>query len=174
MVDVQKKIIIVGLDNSGKSSIIFALLGKNNLSDFSQKPTLGINMENLSSDNVDFTIWEVGGQELYRNKFLDEFDRRIDGVHKIIFVVDVRDKERYDVFIEYFENIIGKLLLHKFFPKVSVFLHKFDPDIEKDPNFSDGILNQNLLNRVNDIIGDDFDLEILKTTIFTVFQKSNF
>ena len=54
---------MLGLDNSGKTSILYRLkLGKPKKT----IPTIGFNVETLEYKNIAFTVWDVGGQEKLR------------------------------------------------------------------------------------------------------------
>ncbi|MHA1130339.1 MAG: ADP-ribosylation factor-like protein [Candidatus Helarchaeota archaeon] len=56
------KIVIMGLDNSGKTSIVLSLSKDTNLlSYFSLKPTQGINISTLEENGLRFVIWDFGG-----------------------------------------------------------------------------------------------------------------
>ena len=57
------KILFIGHDNSGKTSILHALQGIKNLPSFLKiKPTKGRNIRNFKAYNSNFTIWDLGGQ----------------------------------------------------------------------------------------------------------------
>ena len=52
------KILMIGLDAAGKTSILYKLqLGEN----ISSVPTIGFNVETLKYKNLNFTIWDIGG-----------------------------------------------------------------------------------------------------------------
>lgn len=54
----DKRILMVGLDAAGKTTILYKMkLGEN----VSSVPTIGFNVETLSYKTVKFTIWDVGG-----------------------------------------------------------------------------------------------------------------
>lgn len=59
----EMRILMLGLDNSGKTSILYRLkLGKPKKT----IPTIGFNVETLEYKNIAFTVWDVGGQEKLR------------------------------------------------------------------------------------------------------------
>ena len=59
----EMRILMVGLDASGKTSILYRLkLGKPKKT----IPTIGFNVETLEYKNIAFTVWDVGGQEKLR------------------------------------------------------------------------------------------------------------
>ncbi len=59
----DKKILLVGLDNAGKSTLLYKLkLGET----IQSVPTVGFNVETVEYKKLDFLIWDVGGQESIR------------------------------------------------------------------------------------------------------------
>jgi len=58
------KIVILGLQNAGKTTILYRLsLGQL----VSTKPTIGSNVEEINLNNVKFQAWDLGGQESMRS-----------------------------------------------------------------------------------------------------------
>lgn len=167
------KIVIMGLDNCGKTSILLSLQKKTNiLSYFSLKPTQGLNILKLQSEGKDFSVWELGGQVKYRAEYLKDVEKYTLGADRILFVIDVQDVQRYQLALQYLEAMISQLIKTKDRPEISVFLHKFDPGLEEIESFTSEMLSSRLLNRINTIIPSDFEFHIFKTTIFTIFQKT--
>jgi hypothetical protein len=59
----QKRILILGLDNSGKTTLLYKLqLGET----VSTLPTIGFNVERICYRNIEFTCWDIGGQKKIR------------------------------------------------------------------------------------------------------------
>ena len=83
------RILMVGLDAAGKTTILYKLkLGEL----VTPIPTIGFNVEEVTYKNVHFTVWDVGGQKKLRNMWKHYYD----GVHAIIFVVDSADHDRIE------------------------------------------------------------------------------
>ncbi len=170
---ITKKIVIMGLDNSGKSSIVLCLKGVKNLTSFSAiKPTRGFEINKFNTMGSDFNIWDFGGQEKFREDYVKNFKNHIKGTNKLIYVVDIQDRERYDLSLQYLVKIITLLQENKLNPDFSLFLHKFDPDIELINKEINEELIQTLINQIKDIIPQNFQHQIYTTSIYTVFQKS--
>lgn len=166
--DVSKKILIMGLDNAGKTSIVLSLKGfKNLLTFYSLTPTKGIDIVNIEALNSRFNIWDFGGQEVYRDGYLKNFESHITGTEKIIFVIDVQDKERYDIALEYLQKITNELKEENLDVDFSIFLHKFDPGVEIN---SDTV--KELTQRILRIMPEEINYELYKTTIYTTFSKT--
>jgi len=168
-----KKIVLMGLDNSGKTSIVLCLKGVKNLSSFSSiKPTRGYQINKFSTLGSKFNIWDFGGQEQFREDYFKNFKNHIKGTSKLIYVLDIQDRERYDLSLKYLAKIIALLKENKLNPEFSLFLHKFDPDMEIINKEIKGEITQPLIKKIENIIPQSFPHQIYKTSIYTVFQKS--
>ncbi|NVM04318.1 MAG: GTP-binding protein [Candidatus Helarchaeota archaeon] len=168
------KILIMGLENSGKTSIVLSLTRNTNLLSYcSLKPTVGINRVKFEEEESDtqFSIWDFGGQKQYRKDYLNDLDKHLIGIDKLIYVIDVQDGEKYDLTLQFLENIVNFLKKIEDSFEFLIFLHKFDPGLEKLDQYSDEMISSNLINKISKIIPSDFNYKIFKTTIYTVFHK---
>jgi small GTP-binding protein len=169
-----KKVAIMGLDNSGKTSIVLCLKGvKNLLSFYSLNPTKGIKVNKFDILGTKFNIWDFGGQEQFRKDYLNNFTDHIKGTNKIIFVIDIQDTQRYQLALDFLEIIIGLLVKNSIKVEFSIFLHKYDPDLElmnKEFNHKNV---QNLVAEIKNMIPANFPFTIEKSSIYTIFQKSS-
>ena len=167
-----KKVLVMGLDNSGKTSIVLCLMGVKNLSSFSSlNPTRGVKINRFQALGSEFNIWDFGGQQKLREDYLKNFSYHIKGASKLIYVIDIQDEKRYDTALNYLAEIIKLLKKNKISLEFSLFLHKFDPDLEiLKKEIKEEVL-QSLLKQIDDIIPPDFPFAIYKTSIYTVFQK---
>lgn len=171
---VLQKIIILGLDNSGKTCILVSLKEDTNLlSYFSLKPTKGVHIERFDCDEVNMAIWDFGGQNKYREDYLREFSKYLDGVDKAIYVIDVQDRERYELALDYLKEIIEKIIAEKLKVDFSVFLHKYDPNLKKQEEFKDidEIVKKELIEKIRALFPSDYNHKIFRTSIYTVFDK---
>ncbi len=167
-----KKIIFIGLDNGGKTSIVLSLKGQNLMSLKSSNPTRGIETSSLNIKDEKFNIWDFGGQEQYRNIHLEDFKNNFQETDKIIYVIDIQDQERYSLALDYLMLIIKKLGNQIDKIKFSVFLHKTDPNLKKTlPDLTDEII-EDLITRIKEVIPSSFWDEIFKTSIYTVFERT--
>jgi small GTP-binding protein len=175
---IPAKIVLLGLDNSGKSSIVLSLKEKSNIMSFlSLKPTKGYNIEKFESGNdYNFNIWDLGGQKEYRMSYLQNFNFYMEGVSRVIFVIDVQDIERYDLALKYFEDIINLLNKQEMKVPLSIYLHKFDPGLTEQEKFSniEDILKLKIIDKLKKSIPPDWDFDIFKTCIYTIFEKVSY
>jgi small GTP-binding protein len=167
-----KKVLIMGLDNSGKTSIVLCLRGVKNLSSFSSlNPTRGFKINKFQTLGSEYSIWDFGGQEQFREGYLNDFQTHIKKTNKFIYVLDVQDQERFDKSLDYLEKIVILLKKHNVNIDFSIFLHKYDPDLEfTNKEFSAKVVSD-LIRNIKELIPNDFMYKIYKTSIYTVFQK---
>lgn len=97
---VDKKILMLGLDAAGKSTLLYKLkLGEN----VQTLPTIGFNVEGIeTSNNVMMTVWDVGGQDKLRPLWKHYFR----GSDALVFVVDSSDTTRMQEAREELERIL--------------------------------------------------------------------
>jgi small GTP-binding protein len=85
----EMRILMVGLDAAGKTTILYKLkLGEV----VTTIPTIGFNVETVEYKNINFTVWDVGGQHKIRPLWRHYFANTA----AVIFVVDSSDTERID------------------------------------------------------------------------------
>ena len=171
----SRKILLIGLDNSGKTSIAQSLQGITNLPSFqNMKPTQGLDIRNINALNSEFAIWDLGGQESFRGEYLVNFDQYLLGANKLIYVFDIQDIDRYNLSIEYFNKILDlvEARADKTNLEISIFLHKFDPDLkEMRIDLTDQIIDE-FKNRIKKRMEkSDFFYQIFETTIYALFKK---
>jgi len=83
----QCRILMLGLDAAGKTTILYQLkLGEQ----AKTKPTLGFNVETVTFKNIEFMVWDMGGQDAIRHLWRHYYEN----AEALIFVVDSADPER--------------------------------------------------------------------------------
>lgn len=60
---IEHKIVLVGLDNAGKTTILYQFLMNEVVH---TSPTIGSNVEEVVWKNIHFIMWDLGGQESLR------------------------------------------------------------------------------------------------------------
>ena len=86
----EVRILVLGLDNAGKSCVIKKLCGE----DISKvEPTLGFNIKTLEFRGYKLNVWDVGGQKTIRSYWRNYFEQ----TDAIVWVVDSADKRRLEV-----------------------------------------------------------------------------
>jgi len=78
------KIIIVGLNNAGKTTILYKLALNEVIV---TQPTIGSNVEEVAHNNLKMQVWDLGGQETLRNSW----DAYYQNTNAVIYVIDAAD-----------------------------------------------------------------------------------
>ncbi|XP_030283960.1 ADP-ribosylation factor-like protein 6 isoform X1 [Sparus aurata] len=115
----EVNVLCLGLDNSGKTTIINQLKPanhSNHLGPFSEEwkhvsqtqtqeivPTIGFNIEKFKNSSLSFTVFDMSGQSRYRNLW----EHYYKASHAIIFVIDSGDKLRMVVAKEELEILLN-------------------------------------------------------------------
>ncbi|PKU81279.1 ADP-ribosylation factor-like protein 2 [Dendrobium catenatum] len=83
----EMRILMVGLDNSGKTTIVLKINGEDTSI---ISPTLGFNIKTIKYQKYSLNIWDVGGQKTIRSYWRNYFEQT-DG---LVWVVDSSDLRR--------------------------------------------------------------------------------
>ena len=85
----EYKILIIGLNNAGKSTIL-ELFKTGEL--HQPKPTIGYEYEELQFNNVNLKVWDLSGQENFRTVWKHYYV----GVRGIVFVIDSSEADKIE------------------------------------------------------------------------------
>ncbi|XP_063728832.1 E3 ubiquitin-protein ligase TRIM23-like [Symsagittifera roscoffensis] len=100
---IEMRLVMLGLNNAGKTSILFKL--KQNEFVPTTLPTIGFNVETVEYKNLQFNIWDVGGdpklRPLWKHYYLN--------TQALIFVVDSSDQSR----LSEAQSELSRLMLEK-------------------------------------------------------------
>jgi small GTP-binding protein len=95
------RMLMVGLDAAGKTTILYQLKMNETVKTI---PTIGFNVETLDYKGLNFTVWDVGGQDKIRVLW-KHYYQNTDG---LIFVVDSNDKDRVDDAAEELKKMLAE------------------------------------------------------------------
>ena len=113
----EMRILMVGLDAAGKTTILYKLkLGEV----VTTIPTIGFNVETVQYKKIEFTVWDVGGQDKIRPLWRHYFQN----TQGLIFVVDSNDRERVAEASEELQKMLREDELRE--AKLLVFANKQD------------------------------------------------
>jgi ADP-ribosylation factor-like protein 3 len=85
--DKEAKILVLGLDNAGKTTLLKLLSNEDpNITE----PTQGFNVKSIVRESFKLNVWDIGGQAEIR-KYWENYYDNVDG---LIFVVDSSDDIR--------------------------------------------------------------------------------
>mmetsp|Transcript_24293 Transcript_24293/g.72118 ORF Transcript_24293/g.72118 Transcript_24293/m.72118 type:complete len:178 (-) Transcript_24293:177-710(-) len=83
----EARILVLGLDNAGKTTILRAL-SEEDITTIT--PTQGFNIKSLQRDGFNLNIWDIGGQRSIRPYWRNYFD----STDALIYVIDSADRNR--------------------------------------------------------------------------------
>jgi ADP-ribosylation factor protein 1 len=97
----EHRILMVGLDAAGKTTILYKLkLGEV----VTTIPTIGFNVETVEYKKISFTVWDVGGQDKIRALWRHYYQN----THGLIFVVDSNDRDRVETAKEELHKMLNE------------------------------------------------------------------
>jgi len=163
-----KKIIISGLDNAGKTSILTTF---NKRYDFEEEikelmPTKKVVYQKTEFLNNEITFWDMGGQEMYRKEYQSNPDMFFPDTDLVIYIIDIQDKERFEISIEYLFTILKYFDTNNLKVPLIVAFHKFDPERINDEELID---NANIL--TDKLMGlEQLHMIFLQSSIYNVYS----
>ncbi len=137
------KVVVAGLDNAGKTSLLIALDKKFEFYENVKKlpPTMGIQRTQFTFLSRDIIRWDFGGQEQYRNVYLSQMDRNLYEISLLFYVIDIQDQSRFPAAMEYFEKIIQFFEKNTLDVPIIIILNKYDPEIRENLKINHHIMN---------------------------------
>ncbi|CAD6187721.1 unnamed protein product [Caenorhabditis auriculariae] len=115
----EHKVILVGLDNAGKTTILYHYLTGDVVD---TKPTIGSNVEEITFRNLKFVMWDIGGQESLRQSWSSYYNH----THCVIIVIDSADIVRLAVI----KSQLYTMLEHEDLSKASLLVLANKQDLE--------------------------------------------
>ncbi|XP_042206094.1 ADP-ribosylation factor-like protein 5B [Homarus americanus] len=115
----EHKIVMVGLDNAGKTTILYQLLMNEVVH---TSPTIGSNVEEVVWKNLHFIMWDLGGQESLRSAWNTYYTN----TEFVILVIDSTDRERLSITREE----LYKMLAHEELSRAAVLIYANKQDVK--------------------------------------------
>lgn len=163
------KVIISGLDNAGKTSILTALDKKYDFEkDIVQlKPTIRVEYHKMNFLRSNTVFWDMGGQEQYREIYVNYQDVYFDSTDLLIYVIDIQDPERFDNSLEYLNAILTYFSESNMDVPIIITFHKYDPELKADEEIlaNIGKLREKLLDMY-----PDFNILFQQSSIYDIIS----
>jgi len=162
----QKKLLLIGLDNGGKTSILAVLQDKFSIIK-DLLPTRGVKREKLDFFGYPIISWDLGGQVQYREKlYFNKPELFFGDVDLILYVIDIQDPERFGETANYFKEVIDALDELKEYPPILIILNKSDQDIRRTIQWQKSV--DTIKSKFNGILNnkENFKIEYCDTSIF--------
>ena len=164
----HKKILMIGLDNGGKTSILAVLQDKFSIIK-SLLPTRGVKREKLDFFGYPILSWDLGGQVQYREKlYFNRPELFFTEADLVLYVIDTQDSDRFAEAANYFREVLKVLKELNEFPPILVVLSKSDQDIRTSLEWQNNI--SAIKNKFNNIVREQENTSI-KYSDTTIYQK---
>merc|ERR1712070_1336352 len=95
----EARILILGLDNSGKTTILKKMSDEDITNVL---PTQGFNVKSVSQDGCKLTVWDIGGQQSFRPYWRNYFESS----DALVYIVDSSDLRRLEESSEELQKLI--------------------------------------------------------------------
>ncbi|MFX0062049.1 MAG: ADP-ribosylation factor-like protein [Candidatus Hermodarchaeota archaeon] len=168
------KIILLGLAESGKTTIL-KVVSEGYIPDKKApySATLDYTRKNISLFGKKLTVFDLGGQKAFLDRFIGELAEFIfSGVKILIFVVDIVEVNRLSLAKYYLDLALKRIKQYSSTAAVYVFLHKVDLIDQKDQTrmneFSKNI--KTFLSTESDYPVTFFETSVFDPAIFQVFK----
>jgi GTPase SAR1 family protein len=125
------KLLFTGLDNAGKTTIIYGLQREFSKIAF-LKPTRGAQRRIFEFMGKEIAEWDLGGQVSYRISYLKNPGKYFDDTEIAIYVIDVQNRVRLAEAISYLKDVVATFRELEIAPPIYVFLHKYDPALRRN------------------------------------------
>jgi GTPase SAR1 family protein len=167
----EVKIILAGLDNAGKSSM---LVGLRRMYGFEEdvkrlKPTIRIDYYRREFLNMKLNFFDMGGQVKFRESYLKR-PIYFESVNVMIFLIDIQDEERFTESVDYLGKILG-VLKETEYPKeypVYVCFSKADFDLVQN-NVIDFLSRMKMIKDLIKKYYSDFKFNYYSTSIYNLY-----
>lgn len=151
---------MAGLDNSGKTSILYAL--KDRFTLINPAPTLGVERDRFEVLGFPIFRWDLGGQTRFRQTYLAN-PRVFAETNLMFFIVDIQERSRFGEAVEYYEEILEVFKKIEEKPQIILCFHKFDPDLRNDERV---LSNIEVIKQILRRKSREFNFLMFETTIF--------
>lgn len=125
------KLLFTGLDNAGKTTIIYALQREFSKIAF-LKPTRGAQRRIFEFMGKEIAEWDLGGQISYRISYLKNPGKYFDDTEIVVYVIDVQNRVRIPESISYLKDVVEQFRKLEIAPPMYIFLHKYDPALRRN------------------------------------------
>ncbi|KKN15497.1 hypothetical protein LCGC14_0985430 [marine sediment metagenome] len=162
----HKKILMIGLDAAGKTSILAVVQDKFSIIK-SLLPTRGVKREKLDFFGYPIISWDLGGQVQYREKlYFNRPELFFTDADIMLYVVDTQEPERIPEAANYFREVLKAFVELNEKAAIVIVLSKSDQDIRKGLQWQQNVTS--IKNKFNSIVDEfeQFSIDYCDTSIF--------
>jgi len=163
------KVIVSGLDNAGKTSILTALNKKYDFQKdiISLTPTIRVEYQATEFLKNRIIFWDMGGQAKFRKLYQEKQELYFADTDLLIYVIDIQDPERIETSLAYLDMILKNFKKHKMEVPLIISFHKFDPEFNRNEGLIEEIesLREHLLKKY-----PSFKILFQQTSIYDIIS----
>jgi len=164
----HKKLLMIGLDNGGKTSILAVLQDRFSIIK-SLLPTRGVKRERLDFFGYPIISWDLGGQVQYREKlYFNRPELFFTEADLLLYVIDTQDADRFPESANYYRQVLKALNDLNEFPPVLVVLSKSDQDYRSSVEWQN---NVNVIKNKFNQVSTEFENFAVSYADTTIYQK---
>ena len=163
------KVIISGLDNAGKTSILTALNKKYDFQKdiISLTPTIRVEYQATEFLKNRIVFWDMGGQEKYREMYQEKQELYFADTDLLVYIIDIQDAQRIESSLTHLDVILHYFEKNKMDVPLIISFHKFDPNFNANEEMLKKIesLRESLLRKYS-----TFKILFQQTSIYDVIS----
>ena len=163
------KIIVSGLDNAGKTSVLMALNKKYDFQKdiISLTPTIRVEYQATEFLKNRIVFWDMGGQEKYRKMYQEKQDLYFADTDLLVYIIDIQDTQRIETSLTYLDAILQNFKINKMNVPLIIAFHKFDPEFSRNEGMIEEIesLREHLLKKY-----PSFKILFQQTSIYDIIS----
>ncbi len=124
------KVIVSGLDNAGKTSILTALNKKYDFQKdiISLTPTIRVEYQATEFLKNRIVFWDMGGQVQFRKLYQEKQEIYFADTDLVVYIIDIQDTQRIETSLTYLDAILQNFKKNKMDVPLIISFHKFDPE----------------------------------------------
>lgn len=160
----EAKLAIIGLESAGKSSIVRVLTQEFDMIT-SLKPTQAIERTTIEIIGNKVVLWDFGGQNIYRHRYLTKPQEYFDNIAFLYFVVDIQDQKTLHEAITYYLIVLDHLKVYSPTARIILLFHKSDPSVGISKEIE--ALKQRFIEAIGDAMeGSKIPIIMYQTSIY--------
>lgn len=132
---IEHKVLLAGLEDSGKTTIQKLLTNQDIASIFNLLPSKGLNVQELKTNNRIFYIWDLAGNKRAREHYLRR-NYILPETNEIIYCINLLKQSRFTESLNYLSSLLTQYdkycnenLISKEKATISILFHKMDPQL---------------------------------------------
>lgn len=164
------KLVIAGLDNAGKTSLLIALRQKYNFYEKVKdlKPTIKIDYSSFDFMRYCVNLWDMGGQKKYRSIYVNN-PIYFTATDYLYYIIDIQDELKIEESVKYFHELLEIFRDLDYSNEIVICFNKFDPKFNDNEEFLERVemVKNLMLTQIKDL-----KFKFFKTSYYDISSLS--